>query len=236
MPAPAFTRAYVITPAPDAPSVKKELLLVAARASIVVSLILKKLDVSRRTRLVIRSALEMKLDQYLSALTAEHPSWLVEQVDLEAGDDEDFTGKRIVPTPGPISGGAGSSGNDDASYSASVDSGSTASARLVAKAHAELERERAARLAAQAAAEQAEAAAQLAAQAATQQVQAVTLQAQAAIEQAQADAQQAQAAARQAQAAAQQQSEAMMERAVAALQRLGMSKEDALKTVSGDTV
>lgn len=167
MAAPAITRAYVVIPAPDATSVKKELLRVAARGNIIVSLVARKLYPSRRTRLVMHSALELTLDQYVTALSTAHPSWAVERVDLEPADDAAFTEERIWRKPDPRfvyshSTDYCSSGSDDASYySVSIRSGVTASAGPFAQALAALELERAEHLAAgEAAMQQAQAAMQ----------------------------------------------------------------------------
>jgi hypothetical protein len=146
------TRAVLVTPDPATVEgrrpVKKEALRIVNRHRIsLLALRCRKMTRDGQFRLVLQSQNNLKIDAFISALTNDHATWEVVEVDVTPDERETFSGVGIHPTPQGLSGGPGSSGEEQSG--SSIDTGSTASARAVreaearaARAEAELQAER----------------------------------------------------------------------------------------------
>ena len=134
------TRAFEITPVfaqGEQHAIKKELLLIVARHSISnLAAKVVKLDRQHRTLLLLQSSDMPKIERYLRHLDGDHPTWVRQERPATNEERDEFTGRRIIPSPEAISGGPDSSGFEAHDAQSSIDSSVTASASMVARLEA----------------------------------------------------------------------------------------------------
>ena len=142
-----MTTAWNIVPPNGTQHVKKPLLVAINLANVSnVAVKVRKLSLSGRSRLILQSKLQhaARMNGVVPTLQQRFPTWQFTQ-DLHVAPQEleEFTGRRIVPTPDDLRGGSQSSG--DPAVASEVESVSTATTVRLQRAEDDLRRERAGR-------------------------------------------------------------------------------------------
>jgi hypothetical protein len=162
---PSVTKAWNVVPLNGTAHVKKPLLVAINLANVLnVSVKVRKLSLSGRSRLILQSKLQhvARLNGVVPTLEERFPGWqFTPDPHVAPAELEEFTGRRIVPTPEHLRGGSESSGDPD--VASEVESVSTATTARLARAEDDLRVERDGRAAAETKAAQ-EAAARMAAE------------------------------------------------------------------------